>query len=581
MKDRHLLVDVALGRINADKVVVNGEFLDVATGRIRKGVNIAIKGERIAKIGNIDDTIGSETEVIDAEGMIVTPGFVDSHYHIESSRLSPRRHAQLTLPYGTTSLFEGSHEMANCLGLDGVKYFLDEAKDLPQRIYVALSSATPPTPFERTGGYIGGAEAREALQWENVAGIGEIMDFTNLFGHEDRLWSVMEAGLEAGKLLEGHATPEPPEADAFMATGISSTHFTGNREQALALLERGCFLEIKARDSRDALRGLVEAGIDWQMVGICVDDRPAELTRKIGLLDYEMKIAMEEGLDPVTTYQLATINNARHWHLEHDIGLVAPGRYADMLFVSDLEKIKIDKVFTGGEMVAEKGKLTANISIPPAPAYVRHSIKIPKPLTAEDFQVEAPHYDDTVNAAVLPARYFSDDLAPITTTLPVKNGFVQRDLSRDINKIAIVNRHGKGLGVSFWKVGYQRGAVASSVLHDSHNISVIGANDSDMATAVNRVAEIEGGIVVVNNGKILAEISLPIGGIMTDRPLDEVVAALDKINMEVDKLEPSELGEHPVDSQTFIFLTCFPWGIVLTDLGLFNTRTGEKIPAVW
>jgi len=581
MKDRHLLVDVALGKLSADKVVVDGDFLDVATGRIRKGVNIAIKGTRIAKIGNVDDTIGPETEVINAEDMIVTPGFVDSHYHIESSRLSPRRHAQLTLPYGTTSLFEGSHEMANCLGLDGVKYFLDEAKDLPQRIYVALSSATPPTPFERTGGYIGGVEAREALQWENVAGIGEIMDFTNLFGHEERLWAVMEAGLEAGKLLEGHATPEPPEADAFMATGISSTHFTGNREQALALLERGCFLEIKARDSRDALRGLVEAGIDWQMVGICVDDRPAELTRKIGLLDYEMKIAMEEGVDPVTVFQMATINNARHWHLEHDIGLVAPGRYADMLFISDIEKIKIDKVFTGGEMVAEKGKLSVDIHIPPAPAYVRHSIKIPKPLTAEDFSVKSPYNRDTVNAAVLPARYFSDDLQPITTSLPVKDGYVQRDLSRDINKIAIVNRHGKGLGVSFWKVGYQRGAVATSVLHDSHNISVIGANDADMATAVNRIAEIEGGIVVVDGGEIKAEISLPIGGIMTDRPLDEVVAALDKINAEADKLEPGELGAHPVDSQTFIFLTCFPWAIVLTDLGLFNARTGEKIPAVW
>lgn len=581
MSDRHLLVDVALGKLKADKVVVNGEFLDVATGCIRKNVNIAIKGSRVAKIGDVDNTIESDTVVIDAEGMIVTPGFVDSHYHIESSRLSPRRHAQLTLPYGTTSLFEGSHELANCLGLDGVRYFLEEAKDLPQRIFVALSSATPPTLFERTGGYIGGAEARQALQWENVAGIGELMDYTNLFGHEERLWEVMEAGLEAGKLMEGHGTPLPPEADAFMATGITSTHFSGSPEAAFELLMRGCFLEIKARDSREAIRGLIEAGIDWQMVGICVDDRPAELTCKIGLLDYEMRIAIEAGLDPVTTYQLATLNNARHWHLEHDIGLVAPGRYADMLFISDLEKIKINKVFSGGKMVAEKGKLTVDISIPPAPAYVRHSIKISKPLTAEDFRVKAPAGRDTVNAAVLPARYFSADLDPITTTLPVKDGYVQRDLTRAINKIAIVNRHGKGLGASFWKVGYQRGSVASSVLHDSHNISVIGACDADMATAVNRVAEIEGGIVVVDGGEVKAEISLPIGGIMTDSPLDEVVAALDKINIEADKLEPGELGDHPVDSQTFIFLTCFPWGIVLTDLGLYNVRTGEKIPAVW
>jgi len=581
MKDRQVLVDVALGRKYADIVMVNGEFLDVTTGLVKQSVDIAIRGERIASIGDVNHTVGPGTKIIDATGMILTPGLVDSHYHIESSRLSPRRHAQLTLPYGTTSLFEGSHEICNAIGLDGIRYILEEAMGLPQRIYIALSSATPPTPYERTGGYIGGEEARKALTWENVKGVGEIMDFTNLFSHEERLWGVMEAGLDAGKILEGHATPEPPEADAFVATGISATHFTGNTEQALALLERGCFLEIKSRDSRDAIRGLIDAGVDWQMVGMCVDDRPAEMTRKLGLLDYEMKIAIEEGLDPVTAYQLATINNARHWRMEHDIGIVAPGRYADILFVSDLEKVKIEKVFSGGKLVAENGRLVVDIPIPPAPSYVRNSIKMPKPVAAEDFRVKAPAGRETVSATVLPARYFSAEIEPITTTLQVRDGYVQRDLSRDINKIAIVNRNGRGLGVSFWSVGYQRGAVASSVLHDSHNISVIGATDEDMAYAVNRVAEIEGGIVVVHDGKVMAEVSLPIGGIMSDRPVDEVVQALNRVNFEADKLEPGDLGDHPVDSQTFLFLTCFPWGIVLTDKGLYNVRTGEKLHAVW
>ncbi|MFH1178722.1 MAG: adenine deaminase C-terminal domain-containing protein [Candidatus Bathyarchaeota archaeon] len=578
--NRRVLVDVALGRAFADTVITDGEFLDVATGRVKTGVNIAVKGERVASIGDVDQAVGPETELIDAGGMIITPGLVDSHYHIESSRLSPRRHAQLTLPYGTTSLFEGSHEICNAIGLDGVRYLLEEAKGLPQRIYIALSSATPPTPYERTGGYIGGEEAKEALAWRNVQGVGEIMDFTNLFNFEERLWGVMAAGLEAGKVLEGHATPVPPDADAFMAAGISSTHFTGNAEQALALLERGCFLELKCRDSREAIRGLLDAGIDWQMVGMCVDDRPAELTRKLGLLDYEMKIAIEEGMDPVTAFQLATLNNARHWHMEHEIGLVAPGRFADMLFVSDLENVKIEKVFTGGKLVAEDGMLTVDIPIPPAPAYVRNSIKLNQ-VTPESFRVKAPEGRDTVYAAVLPARYYSDKLSPITTPLPVKDGYVQRDLLRDINKVAIVERNGLGMGVSFWKVGYQRGAVASSVLHDSHNISVIGATDADMAYAVNRVAEIEGGIVVVYDGRVMAEVQLPIGGIMSDRPVDEVVQALNHVNEEADKLKPGALGAHPVDSQTFIFLTCFPWGIVLTDQGLYNVRTGEKLPAVW
>ncbi|MBE0634208.1 adenine deaminase, partial [Candidatus Bathyarchaeota archaeon] len=160
MRDRRVLVDVALGRAFADTVITDGEFLDVATGRVKTDVNIAVKGERVASIGDVDHAVGPETEVIDAGGMIITPGLVDSHYHIESSRLSPRRHAQLTLPSGTTSLFEGSHEICNAIGLDGVRYMLEEAKGLPQRIYIALSSATPPTPYERTGGYIGGEEAR-------------------------------------------------------------------------------------------------------------------------------------------------------------------------------------------------------------------------------------------------------------------------------------------------------------------------------------------------------------------------------------------------------------------------------------
>ncbi len=573
---------VALGQLPPDTIIENGILVDVATRRLIDPVCISISGGRVASISRERPKGGPKTKIIDANGAFLTPGLVDAHYHIESSRLSPRRHAQITLPHGTTTLFEGSHEICNPLGLDGVRYLLEEADGLPQKIFVGLSSATPPTPYETTGAYIGGKEAKEALKLEGVAGIDEVMDYTALFNGEERLHDVITEGLASGKVVEGHGVPSPPQADAFLATGISSTHFSGDGKKAISLLERGCFLELKPRDSRQAIRELVAAGIDWQMVGMCVDDRPAERISQLGLLDYELRICIEEGLDPLTAIQLATLNNARHWRKEHEVGIISPGRQADILFLTDLDNFNISRVMANGEIVAENGKLTIDIPIRQAPSYVLDTIKLRKPLTARDFDVRAPVGRSSVKVAVLPPFYFSDDLPPITRELPVESGLVQRDLDHDVNKVAIIRRDGGGLGISFWELGYKYGAVAMSVLHDSHNISVVGATDSDMARAVNRVAEMGGGIVVVRDGAVKAEIPLPIAGLMTDKPLPEVITRLDKVNEEAAKLAPGKLlGSNPVDTQTFIFLTCYPWGIVLTDKGLINVRNGQPVPAAW
>ncbi len=581
MDGRRRLMEVALGQVSPDTIIDNGVLVDVATRRLVEGVFIAISGGRVASISKERQKAGPKTKIIDANGAYLSPGLVDAHYHIESSRLSPRRHAQITLPHGTTTLFEGSHEICNPLGLNGVKYMLEEAEGLPQKIFVGLSSATPPTPYETAGAYIGGKEAEEALRLEGVAGVDEVMDYTALFKGEERLHNVITAGLTSGKVVEGHGVPSPPQADAFLATGVSSTHFSGDEAKAIALLERGCFLELKPRDSRQAIHELVATDIDWQMVGMCVDDRPAERINQLGHLDYELRICIEEGLDPVTAIQLATLNNARHWRKEHEVGIIAPGRRADILFLTDLDAFKFDRVMADGEIVAENGRLTVDIPIKPAPAYVLNTIKLRKPLTAKDFEVKTPTNSLKVKLAVLHPYYFSTDLPPITKELLVEDGLVQRDLANDVNKVAIVRRDGGGMGISFWELGYRHGAVAMSVLHDTHNISVIGATDSDMALAVNRVAEMGGGIVVVRDGVVKADVPLPIAGLMTDRPLTEVITGLDRVNEEAAKLGPGKLlGSNPVDTQTFIFLTCFPWGIVLTDRGLVNVRTGQPVPGV-
>ena len=450
-------MEVALGRVPPDTIIENGVLVDVATRRLVDGIFISISGGRVASLSMEEPKAGSKTKIIDASGAYLTPGLVDAHYHIESSRLSPRRHAQITLPHGTTTLFEGSHEICNPLGLDGVRYILEEAEGLPQKIFVGLSSATPPTPYETARAYIGGKEAVEAMRWEGVAGVDEVMDYTALFNKEERLHSVIEAGLASGKVVEGHGVPSPPQADAFLATGVSSTHFSGDGAKAIALLERGCFLELKPRDCRQAIRELVAAGIDWQMVGMCVDDRPAERISQLGHLDYELRICISEGLDPITAIQLATLNNARHWRKEHEVGIVAPGRRADILFLTDLDSFKLDRVMADGEIVADGGELTVDIPIRPPPAYVLNTVKLREPLTAKNFEVRATSMRLKVKVAVLRPFYFSADLQTITRELPVKGDLVQRDLGHDVNKVAIVRRDGCGIGISFWELGYQHG----------------------------------------------------------------------------------------------------------------------------
>ena len=582
MVRREDLVDVALGRIQASVVIMGGTLIDVCTRRIVPDIDVAVYDERIALVGDASDVIGQETRVIDAKKLFLVPGFVDSHYHIESSRLSPRRHAQITLPRGTTTIIEDSHEICNALGLKGISYFLEETEGLFQKVYVSLSSATPPTPYEETGGYIGGKEAKEALKLDRVVGVGEVMDYVQLFNRGKRLWEIIQAGLNAGKVIEGHGVPLPPEADAWLCSGVSSTHFYGNVHQALELLQRGAFLELKASVCKEAISGLVEAGIDWQMVGICVDDRPAELLAKIGHMDHEVREAIKAGLDPLIAYQLATINNARHWRLEGEVGLIAPSRYADILFISDLERVEITKVMANGQMVAERGRLIVDIPVKPAPDYVRKSLRLPRALKPEDFEIRVSPDKKVVRAVVLRPRYFGADLDELTEELEVRNGVVQRDLGRGINKVAIVGRFGRSIGISFWEVGYKEGAIAMSILHDSHDISVIGATDEGMTLAVNRVFDLKGGIVVVKGNKVLAEISLPIGGLMTDRPLEEVVKELEDINEKAKTLKPDpSLGPHPIDTQTFMFLTCYPRKIMLTAKGLIDLQTGKRIPPVW
>ncbi len=578
---------VALGQQPADLTIEGGTLLDTITGELLPGWGVAIAGDRIAAVGDVGRHAGPATQRIDATGQILAPGFVDAHYHCESSRLSARRHAEVTLPQGLTAYFEGTHEIANAArGLPGVEYFVEAGRRLPQKIYPCVSSATPPSPVETTSGHIGYAEAARAFQrWPEAArGIDEVMDLPRVLDGSARLHGVIQAALDDRRVVAGHGSPPLDALDGWIAAGVMSSH-SPRIGEALTMLRKGVHLQLKTERTGDLIRQLLDLPLrDWRSVGLAVDDRTAAELLDRGGIDHEVRAAIALGVPAVIAWQMATINNAAHWQVSHLHGVLAPGRYADVLLVSDLQRVAIQRVIASGQVVAERGRLTVPLDAGPVDPSLRHSVRLSRALRASDFEILAPPGRREVRAYVLPPRYFSRELGPITRTLPVRDGRVQRDLSRGITKYAIVERYGRGMGigVSFWELGFDTGAIAWTVNHDHHNLGVLGATDEDMAVAANRCAEIEGGYVIVSGGTVLAELPLPIAGLMSDDDPTRVADGIRTLDRIAGQLHPAAaLAGHPTDQLTFMNLTCDPWKYSLTDLGLFDLERQQRLPAVF
>lgn len=587
MRARLRVMRVARAQEPADLVISDGTLLDTITGELLPGWGVAISGDRIAAVGNVERHVGAGTTRVSAKGLTLVPGFVDAHYHCESSRLSARRHAEVTLPQGLTAYFEGTHEITNAArGLPGVEYFVHAGRRLPQKIYPCVSSATPPSPVETTSGYIGYAEAKLAFErWSDEArGIDEVMDLPRVLDGSARLHGVIQATLDDRRIVAGHGSPPLDALDAWTAAGIMSSH-SPRVAEALTMLRKGVHLQLKTERTADIIKQLLGLPLrDWRNVALAVDDRTAADLIDRGGMDYEVRSAIALGVPAITAYQMATINNAAHWQVPHLHGQLAPGRYADVLLVSDLEKVVIDRVFANGRLVAEQGRLTRPLDGGPIDPSLRNTVRLSRALRASDFEILAPPNRQDVRAYVLPPRYFSRDLGPITKTLPVSGGRVQRDLPRGITKFAIVERYGKGMsiGVSFWELGFDQGAIAWTVNHDHHNLGVLGATDEDMAVAANRCAAIEGGYVIVKDGKIIAELALPIAGLMSDADPTEVADKIRRLDRIAKEFHPAaSLAQHPTDQITFMNLTCDPWKYSLTDLGLFNVETQQRMPVVF
>lgn len=533
------LVDVAMGRKYADLVIQKARLVNVHTAEILPNVDVAVACGRIAFMGDAGHTIGPGTAVIDASGMTLVPGFLDGHIHVESSMVNVSGFAQAVLPHGTTAIFMDPHEIANVLGLEGIRLMHEEGQDVPLRVFTTVPACVPAAPgLEDAGAVIGPTEVREALTWDGVVGLGEMMNFPGVIANEPAVRAIIKEALDAGKVVTGHyAMPTHGFGlQAYIAAGITSCHESVNKDDVLAKLRSGMFAMLREgsawHDVKETMRAITEHNIDSSSCILCSDDTHPDTLLERGHLNYVVLRAIQEGVNPIRAIQMVTINTARYFKVDNELGSIAPGKYADMLLLSDLARVKVEQVFIAGVSVAKKGKMLLKLPARNYPEFVRNSVRLAKPLTEAEFLVKAPIYNGNVIVRVILIEEAKVGTKELLLSVDVKNGIVAAEPKRDLAKVAVFERHSGGGARALGFVsgfGFSAGAVASTVAHDSHNLLIVGTNDADMAMAGNILAEHGGGMVAVSAGKVLALVELPVAGLMSDRPVKEVAAAVSSL----------------------------------------------------
>ena len=595
---RRQLLQVSLGRVPADLLIRNVTLLNVFTGNWESAQDIAIAGDRIAWVGNSGNFTGKALATRDGTGLWAVPGFGESHKHIESSYLTPEYEAELVVPFGSTWTVEGSHEISNVVGNNNVDFWLyAEDAGSPLKIFPAVGSATPPTVYESGGGYYGHDEMAAFMDRDlRVVGLGEVMDWTAVSeldapGHK-RIWGMMQATRQNRGVIEGHGAGLVTAADinAFAAAGLSSDHEVRLPEEGLEKLRRGVFLEVKVPAMRDLFPHLIKEGLsDWSNISVTTDDRDVHTTTQLGSMDYNIRSAIKFGVPTKIAYQLGSYNTARHFHIDHLVGSIAPGRFADIVLLTDPDTVAVESVYASGRLAAQNGKYLLDVPKIDYPAWATNTMNVGRKLTAGDFVMTAPRDRQSMDIAVLEPFYFKPELPK--DTLAVIDGELRADPSRGISKVAMIDRyHGDAaLSTMFWRnVGplSPGSALASSQSHDLHNIWALGNDDAAMALAANTVAEMQGGWALVHNGVVVAKVRLEVAGLVSQRSVTEVGAEVEALFNAADQMEWIGNPGLP-ERMRFAFLTASPWKWQLVAPyqgnpgGLVNITTGETHPVAW
>ncbi len=586
------MIDALLGSGCADLILSGGNIINVVTRELYKG-DIAVKDEYILMMGDCSAVVGEHTQILDVSGKFLCPGFIDSHMHFESSMLTATEFSRLSIPSGTTTLIADPHEIGNVLGAQGVRAMIDEAGHLPNRVLFTIPALAPDVPgLETAGQDISSKDMGALLSHPLVQGLGEMQGFSNVRPVyenlnpliDDLLVSVYEAKRH-GKTVEGNAPAlfgAELAAHIVLCGGETSCHETTEKAECAEKLRNGVTVFVREgstqRNMSECIRVVTEEGMDSRKLVLVTDDMVAEDLLASGHMNDVIRRTIARGVDPVEAIQMATINPATHLGRK-EIGVLAPGKAADICVIGDLINMRVDTVVMNGKVAAQDGRLLIDLPRYTYPDCVKNSVRCARVKT-EDIVITSPKSTARVRAiVVIPDQ----NLTGCTEAqLVVSDGVIMPDIREDILPFLSIERHGKSrrIGKAFVKgMGLQYGAIAQSVAHDTHNLLVCGANYGDMVIAANRVMAMGGGIAAVKDGKVLCDLKLPVAGLMSDeldgeelcvqlRKLHEVVAA--ELNCSI---------HSPFMHLSFLSLVTSPkWK--LSDMGLVDAETYQIIPTV-
>ena len=557
------LISVARGEIPADLLLKNARIVNTFIGEIEQA-NVAIYGDRIAGVGDY----GKAKEIIDLQGRFLAPGLINGHTHIESSMLHPARYAQAVVPRGTLAVVTDLHEIANVCGAEGIKFVTDLARKLPLDMLFMAPSCVPATHLETSGAQISSKEVKKILAHPKIIGLGEMMNFPGVVSGNEEVLKKISAS--KGRVIDGHAPGlGGKELNAYLSAGILSDHESTTMEEGKEKLRRGMYLMIREGSSEKNLDALLPLVTDntYKRCFFVVDDRNCSDLLQEGDIDAVVRKAIDRGLEPVRAIQMATINAAEYFRL-HDRGGIGPGYIANLITITELAKLEIDMVFYQGKLVARQGKPL--FPLPPVTLELRDTVRIKHP-TAKSLSLRAKRSN------------LSEESYPVIEIVPgqivtkkaiekmkVVDGVVMPGVERDILKLVVVERHkaSGNVGVGLVKgFGLKKGALASSVAHDSHNIIAVGTNDLDILKAIEEINRLQGGLVVCANLEILASLPLPIAGLLSPEPLEVVVSQHEKVERAAASL--GNLPPAPFAILSFLALPVIP-ELRLTDLGLVD-----------
>ena len=564
-------------------VIRGGKWVNVHTREVIEGQDIAIGDGRIAAVlSDASANIGPDTTVVDANGRYMVPGLCDAHMHIESGMLTPAGFAAAVIPHGTTSIFHDPHEIANVLGLDGVRLMRDESVIQPISIFTQMPSCAPSAPgLETTGHEITEGEVAQAMGWDGIIGLGEMMNFPGVAAGDHQMLAEIAATRAAGKTVGGHyASPDlGRNFAAYVAGGAADDHETTTEAQGIARVRQGmaCMMRLGSAwyDVEHQITAITEKGLDPRGFILCTDDSHSGTLVHDGHMNRVVRHAIDCGCDPLIALQMATINTATHFGVERELGSITPGRRADVILTSDLRSLPVEMVIAQGRVVAENGRLAVDCPRIDWPETARNSVRLARRLRADDFAVTAT--GETASVRVIGVVENQAPTRALTVDLPVQDGVIGPD--GDVCHIALVERHrGTGGVVNGFVGGFGYGpgaAVASTVAHDCHHMIVVGTCRDTMAAAAAHLADLGGGVTVFREGAEMATVALPIAGLISDSPAGQVA---DDAQAVMQAMRDCGCQMNNAYMQHSLLALAVIPELRITDLGLVDVTRFELVP---